>query len=340
MTIDSGEEVSFDNKNAGFHNIVEGTLDTDLAPLGLTGLQDFEKCTGPIYVDGPVFVHGAEPGDILCVEILQLQVGEWGWTAVFPGLGLLKDEITGPHIRTFDLRNANERGYAVFRPANVELEQPEIRIPHQPFYGTMGVAPPPGDSDNRHPLFPGNDIGGNFDCRYLGEGSTVYVPVNVPGALFSVGDAHFCQGDGEISGTALETSMASRIRLTVLKPPNTGKGTDSFWPSSGTSVPTDLMMIKQLIRSPHYKTNPDRVADMHRIMGRGEFGALATAATRDAAVKEAVSGVLDWLVSTKRVDKVEAYMLFSCAGNLKMMHDLGLDIFTVSASIPLGLFAK
>jgi acetamidase/formamidase len=298
IIIDSGQEVSFDNTHAEFGNLTRDSTDADLVGMDL-GPMELEKYIGPIYVDGPVYVNGAEPGDTLKVEILKLETGAWGWTLIFPGLGLLQDEIPGPHVKTFELG----KDYAVFKPG--------IHIPCQPFYGTMGVAQ--AEEGDLHPLFPRNDIGGNFDCRYLGQGAVMYLPVNVPGALFSLGDAHFSQGDGEITGTALETTMKSRIRLTVVK----GKAP---------------------LKSPHYETNPERVQQMHSVGGKGEHGVLATAETRDIAVKEAVRGMLDWLVAEKGLTRVEGYMLFSITGNLKMMHDLGLQIFTVSASIPLGIF--
>jgi acetamidase/formamidase len=143
----------------------------------------------------------------------------------------------------------------------------------------------------------------------------MYLPVNVPGALFAVGDGHFSQGDGEITGIALETTMKSRIRLSVIKG-------------------------KEPLKSPHYMTNPERVKQMHTVGEKREYGVLATAVGRDNAVKEAVRGLLDWLVAEKGLNRVEGYMLFSMAGNLKMMHDLGLELYTVSASIPLGLFVE
>lgn len=301
ITINSGEEVSFDNTHADIHKITRNTTDADLIEMRPTSLLDIEGCMGQIYVDGPVYVNGAEPGDALKVEILELQTGDWGWTGIFPGLGLLQDEIPGPHIKTFELRP----DYTVFKTG--------VHIPAQPFYGTMGVAS--AEEGDLHPLFPRNDIGGNFDCRYLGIGAVMYLPVNVPGALFAVGDAHFSQGDGEITGTALETTMRSRIRLTVAKG-------------------------REPLKSPHYVTSPERVKEMHSVGEKGEYGVLATAMGRDNAVKEAVRGLLDWLVAEKGLTRVEAYMLFSIAGNLKMMQDLGLEIFTVSASIPLGLFVQ
>ncbi|EHK19639.1 uncharacterized protein TRIVIDRAFT_58309 [Trichoderma virens Gv29-8] len=300
LTVDSGTEVSFDNTHAGFVNLTRESTTADAVALNIQSPKDLEKLIGQLYVNGPVYVNGAEPGDILKVEILELQTGTWGWTVVIPGMGLLQDEIPGPHVMTFDLPNGQD--FAVFKPG--------IHIPRQPFYGTMGVAPAEGE---QFALYPRNDIGGNFDCRYLGEGSTLFLPVNVPGALFAVGDAHFSQGDGEICCTALETTMRSRMRLSVIK----GKGK---------------------LAGPHYETNPERVKQMVSVASKGEHGALMTGNDRDTVVKQAVWEMLRWLEEEKGLTSVEGYMLFSIVGNLKMMHEIGLGVYTVSASIPLGIF--
>lgn len=298
-TIDSGEEVTFDNTSAGFNKITISTNDADLVNLGIKDLTDVERCIGPIYVNGPVYINNAAPGDILKVDVLELQTGPWGWTAIFPGLGLLQDEIVGPHIKTFDLT----KDKIAFKPG--------ITIPRQPFYGMMGVAP--ADDVELSPVFPRNDIGGNFDCRYLTQGATLYLPVNVPGALFAVGDAHYCQGDGEITGVALETTMKSRLRFTIIKD-------------------------KQSLKSPHYDVSLQWFKDMHSIGGMGEHGVMATAPTRNAATKEAVRGLLDWLREEKRLTRTEGYMLLSLCGSLKTIGDYGLGFTSMSASIPLAIF--
>ena len=261
ITIKSGGEITFDNTNADFCTITPTTKDADLQALNLKDLTDIERCTGPIYVDGPVFVEGAEPGDTLKVEILALETGDWGWTAVFPGLGLLQDEFPGPNVKTFSLS-----------PAGAVFKEGKVVIPAAPFYGTMGVAPPP-SAGACHPLFPRNDMGGNFDCRALGIGSTLYLRVNVRGALFSVGDAHFSQGDGEITGTALETTMRSRFRLSVLKA-------------------DELQGL--VLESPHYETIPKLTAEVYPVHDHGEHGVMATASTREEAIKTAVLEMCMW----------------------------------------------
>ena len=181
-TIPSGTTVTFDNTEAGFNKINSTSTTADLAAFDIQSLSDIERIFGPIYVDGPIYIADAEPGDVLKIEILSLQTGLWGWTAILPGLGLFKDEITGPYLKTFPLRTKDDeqRDYVVFKEG-------KVRIPARPFYGTMGVAPV-AEKGDVHPLFPRDDIGGNFDCRYWGVGSTVFLRVNVKGALFSVGD--------------------------------------------------------------------------------------------------------------------------------------------------------
>ena len=301
INVDSGSEVSFDNFKAGFKNINPDITDADLKSLNIQGLQDLEKLMGPIYVDGPVYINGAEPGDTLKVEILSLETADWGWTLICPGLGIFADEFQEPRIKIYDLTSASD--YTVFKKG--------IHIPRQPFYGTIGVAS--ADEGDFPVLFPRNDIGGNFDCRYIGQGATLYLPVNVPGALFAVGDGHYAQGDGEICGTAIETMMRSRLRLTVIKG-------------------------KPPLKSPHYETAVERVVQMHSVGGKGEHGVVATADDQPSAARKALEGLMDWLVTEKGLTRAEAYMLMSVAGNVKIMHELGLPVHTVSASIPLGIF--
>lgn len=302
LVVDSGSEVTFDSTNSDFHRITRDTTTADLIAIGYEGPKDLEKIMGPIFVNGPVYVNSAEPGDMLKVEILKLQTGPWGWTAILPGAGMLQEEIPGVHLKTFDLPASQD--YAVFKEG-------VVHIPCQPFYGTMAVAQ--AEEGDRHPLHPCNDIGGNFDCRYIGEGATLYLPVQVPGALFMVGDAHWSQGDGEITGIALETTMKSRMRFTVIK----GKGA---------------------LQTPHYETDPERVKRMVSVGGKGEHGTLSRHKDRGTAVKLAALEMIRWMREEKGLTEEEAYMLFSICGNLKIMHDFGLNANSASASIPLGIF--
>jgi acetamidase/formamidase len=146
---------------------------------------------------GPIAVHGAAPGDTLAVEILELRAKDWGWTAIIPGLGLLPDDFASAYLRVFDLTNGK---HAFLRE--------DVAIPIEPFFGTMGVCP---SGANNQAVMPPGTFGGNMDTRQLVQGATLYLPVQVEGALFSCGDAHAAQGDGEVCVTGIETPIGAAL---------------------------------------------------------------------------------------------------------------------------------
>jgi acetamidase/formamidase len=153
-------------------------------------------------VSGPVYVKGAKPGDVLAVEILELRPGDWGWTAIIPGFGLLADEFPDPWLRISAVEAQSGR---------VRFAE-GITLPFEPFPGTIGVAmPEPG----AHSIVPPSNHGGNLDIKHLRAGTTLYLPVGVDGALFSVGDTHAAMGDGEVCGTAVESAMDIVVRPSV-----------------------------------------------------------------------------------------------------------------------------
>jgi acetamidase/formamidase len=171
-------------------------LDSDDDDLRAVDFSRVHTLTGPVYVEG------ANPGSVLAVELLELDVADWGWMALLPEFGILAGEINATSMRTFEIdRNA---GTVAFSDG--------ITIPLKPFAGIMGVAPA---SEEPMDTFPPRANGGNMDNPALTAGTTVYFPIFTEGALFSVGDTHAVQGFGEVSGTALEAPMRVRLRLTV-----------------------------------------------------------------------------------------------------------------------------
>jgi acetamidase/formamidase len=153
-------------------------------------------------VTGPIYVRGAQPGDALRVDILSIDLDSWGWTANIPGFGLLQDQFPNPHLR---ISRVTEQ-YAELMPG--------VRIPVAPFIGSIGTAmAEPGD----HSLVPPSRQGGNMDMRHITAGASLWLPVAVPGGLLSVGDTHAAQGDGEVAGTAIETSSTVALRITLIK---------------------------------------------------------------------------------------------------------------------------
>jgi len=193
LEIESGEAVELHVRDASDEQIHADSDATDVAKIDFSHVNP---------ISGPVFVKGAQPGDVLAVEILELLPSAWGWTAIIPGFGLLTDEFPDPWLRVSQIDA--ERAIVRFSDA--------ITLPHRPFPGTLGVAPA---EPGRHPILPPTRWGGNLDTKHLQAGSTLYLPVGVDGALFALGDTHAAQGDGEVCGTAVETAMDVVVRLTV-----------------------------------------------------------------------------------------------------------------------------
>jgi len=194
LSIDSGDMVVLSTMM-----LMDGQLRCGMSPEELLALRQcyVDRGIGPHTLTGPIFVRGAEPGDVLEVRIGRLLLADGGVNYHLPGTlkaGALPEEFPNGRIRTlqFDLETMT---------ASLT---PEIRVPLKPFLGIMGVAPRPGE---RRPSGVPDYFGGNIDNKELGEGTTLYLPVNVRGALFSAGDAHAAQGDGEVNVTAAETAL-------------------------------------------------------------------------------------------------------------------------------------
>ncbi|KAB5577805.1 hypothetical protein GE09DRAFT_1199370 [Coniochaeta sp. 2T2.1] len=320
LTVASGSTVTFDLLDGGHNQIRPDNAST--------ALRDFDfSMTDPAF--GPVLIESAEPGDVLKVEFLSLEPGDYGWTAVFPGFGLLAEDedikAVTPSLKIWDLTEGGtvNRGHgtrlAVFKSGEGGKGK-RIAVPVRPFLGVCGVAPK--EDGELSTIPPYAMSGGNMDCRDLSTvGATLYLPVNVPGALFSCGDGHAAQGDGEVCGTAIETPMKASLRLTVEKKAvREGKG----W----------------ALGCPHYVTprrTREEVEDEWE-GDRGEYCALGVHEDIREASRMAVRGVMDWLRAEKGLSRVEAYMLVSVAGKLRMSEVVDMPNYAVSCALPLGVF--
>jgi acetamidase/formamidase len=147
---------------------------------------------------GPIAVRGGVPGDALVVEVLDVAVGSVGWTTLIPGFGLLADHFPEPYALVSTIEDGRVRV--------ADLAE----LPARPFVGTVGVAPAEPGS---HSVIPPRRVGGNLDCRDVRPGVRLVLPLEVEGALLSVGDPHAAQGDGEVCGTAIETTATTVVRL-------------------------------------------------------------------------------------------------------------------------------
>ncbi len=154
---------------------------------------------------GPILVRGAEPGMALCVRVDALTPGAWGWTAAGGWPSPINERLGLTERKGFYVWDIDPMTGTASLPSG-------FSVPLAPFLGVMGVAPA---EAGRHPTSPPRVVGGNIDCRELVVGSALYLPVQVAGALFSTGDGHAAQGDGESSGTAIECPMRARLTFTV-----------------------------------------------------------------------------------------------------------------------------
>lgn len=232
---------------------------------------------------GPVFVEGAQPGDVLAVTLHEVEVGEWGWAAIIPDFGFLADEFPDPYLRTWRFEPGQQHAPFVG----------DIRIPLRPFPGVMGVAPP---TDEMLSTIPPRANGGNMDNRDLVAGTTVYFPVFVEGALFSIGDTHAAQGDAEISGTGIEAPMRIVYEVNVIE----GEG--------------------ERIPEPQYETDE-------------YYGVSAYGESLDEAAHKTARFMVDYLTDAHGLTREDAYMLASLAANMKVAEVVDLPHMLVKMHI-------
>lgn len=230
---------------------------------------------------GPVYVEDAQPGDVLKVILHKIDMGDWGWNAILPGFSFVADSIKGSYLKTYKL--GKDKKFVDFNNT--------IKIPLKPFAGVMGVAPATGEMLS---TIPPRANGGNMDDPNLIEGTTVYFPVFVEGALFSIGDAHAIQGLGEVCGTAIEAPMRFIYQLEIIK--------------------------NKSIQEPQYETD-----DYYATTGFGK--------TIDEAAKKAALYMIDYLKNEHSLSELEAYALCSLAGNLKIAETVDVPHMLVSMHI-------
>ena len=288
VRIQPGDTVVFETQEASDDQIKP---DSTTEVLNTLSFDPIHPLTGPVYVEG------AAPGDELEVEILSLQHKGWGWSAVIPGFGLLADDFPQPYLHHFKLEGAN----CWFSP--------DICIPFEPFCGTMGVAPA---GSERIDTMPPRENGGNLDIRHLTPGTRVFFPVLAPGALFSCGDCHSAQGDGEVNGCAIESAMTVTLRFNLVK---------------GARLP-DLQFI----------TPPGRKLTVTDEAGYYVTNANGPDLFKDA--QQAIRYMIDYLAATRGLTREQAYTLCGSAVDLKISQIVDAPNYSVSAYLPLSIFVK
>jgi acetamidase/formamidase len=291
LRIDSGDIIDVDtlltNTPAGLakSGVPDEKIQASLKAIVAEVTGDRRGPGGHI-LTGPVYVEGAEPGDVLEVKILSIDLAiDYGYNGCSGYLPENCETALPSKIITLDRKKMT----AEFLPG--------IVIPLKPFYGSIGIAPAP--ELGRVSSNPPGRHAGNLDNRELIAGSTLYIPVFAPGALFEIGDGHAAQGDGEVDQTAIETSLRGRLQLTVRKDMRLK------WPRAET--PTDYISMA---------TDPDLVV----------------------ATKTAIQEMVDFLVSEKKLTRHQAYQLVSIAGNVAVTQLVDKPNLGVHVRLPKSIF--
>ncbi len=286
LTVAPGDTVVYRTREVSDGQISPSATTEDLAGL------DWER----LYpLAGPVAVEGAEPGDAVEVEVLDIHTEGWGWAAVLPGFGLLEEDFTEAYLKVFDLS-----------PGDYTLFKDNIAIPIEPFFGTMGVSP---IGPEKPLIMPPGPFGGNMDTRHLVKGSRLLLPVQVPGALFSVGDAHAAQGDGEVCVTGIECPMYAALRFDLHK---------------GRNLP-----------APQFAT-PGPLTP--RVEGAGWYATMGVNEDLMQAAKDSLRAMVEHISTTYHIEPVEAYVLASLVVDLKISEIVDRPNWIVSSYLPLAIF--
>jgi acetamidase/formamidase len=288
LTIEPGDTVAFDTRDASDGYFTPRSTAADAAARG-----PFRGHP----LTGPVEIRGARPGDVLAVEVVDMKpAAPFGWTAIRPGRGLLPEsDFAKAFVQIWDLSDGQ---YARMGRG--------IAVPLEPFPGVMGTAL---DEPGGHSTMPPRKNGGNMDVKQLTAGTTLFLPVWVDGALFSVGDGHGAQGDGEVCVTAVEMSAHVTLRFDLLR--------DRRQPEP--TLRTRGPLGPRTNRGPYFATTAH---------GPDLF----------AAAQQAIRYMIDHLVRERGLSREEAYALSSVAVDLKISEIVDAPNWIVSAFLPESIF--
>ena len=320
-----GEEVVLQTRHALDGEV---TPSTQSAEMGNVNLRLIHPLTGPVYV------QGAEPGDLLEVNILNIEPAQWGFTTIIPGFGFLRDLFLDPYLVHWNLQD----GYAE------SPDLPGVRVPGAPFMGTIGVAPsrqlrrggavlgpePIDAVPAIEPLaseglrtVPPRENGGNIDIKQLTAGVRLLLPVCTEGALFSAGDAHFAQGDSECCGTAIEMDCTLHVNFGVLK---------------GEAARRNLRF--PLFEREEYYVSPEMAAPRRFLACTGmciDANGVNESENATLAARNAILTMIQLLME-RGWSREQAYCICSVAVDLKLSQLVDVPNFIVSPFLPLDIF--
>jgi len=337
-SVEPGQVIGLETRDALDGQITPSSTAADLARVNLNVAHA---------LTGPIFVKGAEPGDLLEVTVVEVEPQPFGFTCQLPGFGFLRDLYLEPYLVRWTIAN----GFAT------APELPGVRIPGAPFMGVMGLAPSHDllaqvnrreadlagrggtvllpEVNSAVPADPAiartamrtiapHETGGNVDIKQLTKGTTLRMPVYVPGALFSVGDGHFAQGDGESCGTAVEMAATCYCSFSLIK---------------GAAKSRNVRDV-QFYRNDYF-TAPEMAAPRRFFATTGQsYTREGVNHSEDAtlAARNAVLNMIDYLVAERGFTRQQAYAICSVAVDLKISEVVDVPNFVVSAFLPLDIF--
>jgi formamidase len=350
ITVKPGDTVIMETRDAFDGQITPSSTAADVIPTFLGGPLNL-NLVHPL--TGPIAIQGAEPGDLLVVHIVDIIQADFAYTINVPGFGFLRSEVPGPAILHWDI----EGDVATSR------DLPGVRIHAEPSMGTTGIAlsvakteevfqrehelagrggfvlePNPDDAvpaslcghggtfvSRCLRTIPTRENAGNIDVKQLTKGGRLLIPVFVPGALFSAGDAHFAQGDGEIAGTTMEMNVTLVVKFSVRKGEAKRLGITTFqFERDNFFAPPERAVPKRFFATTGISVD--------RVTGKNESEDL-TLSARNAALN-----MIDHLVRTRGLTRQQAYMLSSTAVDLHINQLVDVPNFLVSAFLHLDVF--
>ncbi|MGA8673366.1 MAG: acetamidase/formamidase family protein [Terracidiphilus sp.] len=279
LRIESGDEVQIECLDASGGQVAPGTTVAEYLRIDRTRIHA---------LTGPIWIEGAEPGDVLQIDVLATRHAGWGWSSVVEGLGFLKDRFKEPYLFHWLLEGEQTRSL-----------EPAI-VPVRPFLGVMGVAR---GEDGAFRTRPPGAFGGNLDVRELCAGSTLYLPVYNAGALFSCGDGHAAQGDGEVCINGIECPLDVTLRFHL----------HNRQPLAGPIVEASE------------RTAADSTSDAWVVVESG----IDMAETARAATLR----MIELLVSRWGFSEVHAYLLCSVALKLRLSQVVNEPMYTISGAL-------
>jgi acetamidase/formamidase len=288
VRIAPGESLEFEVSEASGGQLCETSTVADVTRLNFAKINP---------VAGPVFIDGAQPGDVLKITLLSFVPSGWGWTANIPGFGLLADEFKEPalHLWQYDSKTLTPALFGKWG-----------KVPLKPFTGTIGVAPA---EPGLHSIVPPRRVGGNMDVRDIALGTELFLPVEVAGALFSVGDTHAAQGDGEVCGTAIESPMRVALQFDLLK--------------------------QEPLAYPRFRTSGPVTRHLD---GKGYEVTTGIGPDLMQAARASVRSMIDLVSRRYGMPAIDAYLLCSVCGDLRISEIVDVPNWTVSFYLPRIVF--